>query len=55
VQVVAEQVSQVTVQTQLEQLVALVGLVVAAEVVGQHKLLVAQEYFTFSIRRHYDL
>jgi hypothetical protein len=55
VQVVAEQVSQVTVQTQLEQLVALVGLVVAAEVVGQHKRLAEQVFSTFSTRRHYDL
>jgi hypothetical protein len=39
----------------LEQLAAQVGLAVAVADLVQHKLLVAQEYFTFSIRRHYDL
>jgi hypothetical protein len=55
VQAVAEQVSQVTVQTQLEQLVARVDLVVVAEVVGQHKRLAEQGFSTFFTRRHYDL
>jgi hypothetical protein len=53
--VAEEQVSQITAQMQLEQLVAQVDLVVAAVELEQRKLLVAQEYFTFSIRRHYDL
>jgi hypothetical protein len=53
--VAEEQVSQVTAQMQLEQLAEQVDLAVAAEELVQRKLLVAQEYSTFSIRRDYDL
>jgi hypothetical protein len=50
-----EQVSQVTAQTQLEQLLAQVVSVGAVEALGQRKRLAEQGFSTFSTRRHYDL
>jgi hypothetical protein len=53
--VVVEQVSLATARTQLELQAVQVDSVAAVAVVGQHKPLAAQEYSTFSIRKHYDL
>jgi hypothetical protein len=55
VQVVAEQVSQVTVQTQLELQAVQVDSVVVVQVLDQHRGLAEQGFSTFSTRRHYDL
>jgi translation initiation factor 6 (eIF-6) len=55
-QVVVEQVLQVTVHLQLLAQQVLVGsaVAVAVEQVQVHQPQAAQEYFTFSTRRHYE-
>jgi hypothetical protein len=55
VQVAVERVSQITAQSQLEQLAVLADLAGAVEVVGQRKRLAEQGFSTFSTRRHYGI